>query len=84
MFCTAMQEMAIKRVLFYQHNCESLSTFSILRLVDMKCVKSLHKLLSHILLYEAFLFTWGITAAFSVAETAANGTLQDTGENESS
>lgn len=46
--------------------------------------KILQKLLSHILLYEAFLFTWGIIAAFSVAETAANGTLQDTGENESS
>lgn len=50
----------------------------------MKWVKSLHKLLSHILLYEAFLFIWGITVAFAAAETAASETLQDTGENESS
>jgi len=50
----------------------------------MNCVKSLHKLLSHILLYEAFLFIWGIIVAFAVAENAANKTLQDTGENEAS
>lgn len=50
----------------------------------MKWVKSLDKLLSLILLYEAFLFIWGIIVAFAVAETAASETLQDTGENVSS
>jgi len=50
----------------------------------MKQVKRLHKLLSHTLLYEAFLFIWGITVAFAVDETAASEILQDTGENESS
>jgi hypothetical protein len=50
----------------------------------MKWVKSLHKLLYHILLYKAFLFIWANTVAFAVAEIAASKILQDTGENESS
>jgi hypothetical protein len=50
----------------------------------MKWVKILHKLLSHMLLYDGFLFIWGIIVAFAVVETAASATPQDTGENVSS
>jgi hypothetical protein len=52
--------------------------------IDMRWEGNLHAFSYHTLTNEAFYFMIGITISFTVTETVANETLQDTCENASS